>query len=87
MADDKPAPSDPWEAVFLVVAIIAGSLILIWQQGRLKSLDVKNLLVPPPVSLYATTSPIKSGDTYATQQLENSYRMNPNPVQTTTISH
>ena len=87
MADDKPAPSDPWEAVLLVILIIAGSLILIWQQGRLKSLNVKSLFVPPPVNLHATTSPIKNGDTYATQQLENSYRINPNPVQTTTLSH
>ena len=87
MADDKPAPSSPWGGVFLLVFIIGGCFLLLWQQGRLKSLAIKSLFVPPPVNLHATTTAFQGSNTYATQALQHSYTIDSHPLQVATSTN
>ncbi len=85
MAEDKPAPVNPWEGVLLLVLIIGGCFLLLWQQGRLKDLNIKSLFVQPPVNFHATTSETtaytQNSGSYASQQLQHTYTVDPHPLQ------
>lgn len=83
MAEEKPAPGNPYAPLFVILAIVAGSLLLLYIRGDLGKLNSEDLFVPPPTE--APVNPLgidESGNTYATQELQQSaYTIDPNPIQ------
>ena len=72
MADEKPAPpGSPWEVALIIILIVIASIALMWQQGRLKEINTKDLLVPPPISSKtATTTYQQATTTFETKQYQ-----------------
>ena len=84
MPPAKPAPENPWKPIGLLILIIAGSLIYLYVRGGLSELTAKSLLLPPPPETQTapTSDTSASGNTYANHELQNTYPMDPNPIQT-----
>ena len=83
MADEKEDPGSAWAPIGLLLLVIGGSLLALYVRGDLKNLHPTELfLQAPPEAQIRPTSDTEQGNTYANEELQNSYTIDPNPIQT-----